>query len=113
LVILGEKKAWVLCTTARNPSGKVWEVEEGGVGIHIPPKLTNVNVMLDELSKVIPARCIIDHSIDLESGLQPPLKTPYQISRLELEELIWKFTNMIDVRFIRPSKSPYGVLVFF
>jgi hypothetical protein len=83
MVILGEQKAWVVCTTARKSGGKVqlvsalsmkretrWngsqiyativgEVQEDGVGMPVPPELTDllgdfVDKMSDELSKVLP-----------------------------------------------------------
>jgi hypothetical protein len=64
--------------------------------------------MLDEFPKMLPPRCTIDHQIELESGLQPPARAPYQLSGPELEELKRQLMELIDAGFIRPSRSPYG-----
>jgi hypothetical protein len=84
MVILGEQKDWIVCTTIRNSSGKghlvsalsmkretgqngsqiyaaiVGKVQEDGVGMSVPPELTDllgdfVDRMLDEFPKVIPS----------------------------------------------------------
>ena len=46
-----------------------------------------VDLMPDELPKTLPPRCVVDHSIELEPGKKPPTKSPYRLSRPELEEL--------------------------
>ena len=97
----------------------VGEVQEDGVGMPIPPKLNDLlgnfaDKMPEEFSKVLPPRCIVDHCIELEHGLQPPARDPFQLSRPELEELKQQLTELIDVGFIScPSKSPYETLVLF
>ena len=40
-------------------------------------------------------------------------KAPYQLSRLELEELWKQLSKLLDVAFIRPSRSPYGNPILF
>jgi hypothetical protein len=121
MVILGEQKAWVVCTTARKSGGKVqlvsalsmkratrWngsqiyatvvgEVQEDGVGMPVPPELTDLlgnfaDIIPDELPKVLPPRHIVDHRIELEPGLQPPTRAPYRLSGPELEELKQQLT---------------------
>jgi hypothetical protein len=88
------------------------------VGTPVPPELTDLlgdfaDKMSDELSKVLPPRRIVDHRIELECGLQPLARAPYRLFEPELEELKRQLIELIDVGFIRPSKSPYGAPVLF
>jgi hypothetical protein len=84
----------------------------------IPPELSKLldkfeDQMSDEFPKKLPPRHIVDHRIELESGLQPPARAPYRLSRPELEELKKQLTELIDAGFIRPSRSPYGAPILF
>jgi len=69
------------------------EVEDhDGVGMPILAKISNVlakyvDLMPDELPKVLLPRCAVDHHIELDLGKQTLAKVPYRLSRMELEEL--------------------------
>eukprot|EP00253_Pinus_taeda_P030905 PITA_30905 len=42
------------------------------------------DLMPDELPKKLPPTRVVDHSIELEPGKEPPAKAPYRLSGLEL-----------------------------
>ena len=71
------------------------------------------NLRPDDLSKVLPPRCAVDHDIELAPGKEPPAKAPYRLSGPELEELKKQLKDLAEVGFIRPSRSPYGAPVLF
>jgi len=92
--------------------------EDDGMGTLVPTDIYDVlyryaNLMPEELSKVLPPRRAFDHHIELELGKKPPAKTPYHLSRPELEELKNQLKELVDVGFIRPSRTPYGSPVLF
>jgi len=43
----------------------------------------------------------------------PPAKAPYKMSHEELKELKVQLEELLMKGYIKPSKSPYGALVFF
>jgi len=70
----------------------VGEVQEDGVGTHVPPQLTHLlgnfaDIMSNEFPKVLPQQHIVDHRIEIEPVMQPLTRAPYRLSRPELEEL--------------------------
>ncbi|XP_042980003.1 uncharacterized protein LOC122310191 [Carya illinoinensis] len=65
-----------------------------------------------ELPKQLPPRREVYHQIELELGAKPPAKAPYRIPP-ELEELRRQLKELLDARFIQPSKAPYGAPVLF
>ncbi|KAL9259847.1 Retrovirus-related Pol polyprotein from transposon 17.6-like protein [Drosera capensis] len=69
--------------------------------------------MPKELPKKLPPRREVDHKIELEPGTRPPARAPYHMAPTELEELRKQLKDLLDVGFIRPSKSPYGAPVLF
>ncbi|GJU89873.1 putative retrotransposon gag domain, aspartic peptidase domain protein [Tanacetum coccineum] len=54
----------------------------------------------------------VDHTHRVEKGLQVS-EAPYRMPPPELEELRKQLKELIDARYIRSSKSPYGVPVLF
>jgi hypothetical protein len=46
-------------------------------------------------------------------GVAPLAKASYRMSHEELKELKVQFEELLTKGYIKPSKSPYGVLVFF
>ena len=71
------------------------------------------DVMPTELPKRLPPRREVGHAIELEQGAKPPAFVPYRMAPLELKELRWQWKELLDVGYIRPSKSPYGAPVLF
>jgi len=84
----------------------------------VPKEIASVlqqfeDVMPPQLPKKLRPRRTIDHRIELVPGTKPPSQAPYQISPLELAELRKQLEELIDSRFVRPSKAPYGAPVLF
>ncbi|XP_040932038.1 uncharacterized protein [Gossypium hirsutum] len=71
------------------------------------------DVMPAQLPKSLPPKREVDHKIELVSNVVPPARAPYRMSPPELEELRKQLKELLDARFIRPSKSPYGAPVLF
>ena len=71
------------------------------------------DVMPPELPKRLPPRREEDHKIELEPGAKPPAMGPYRMAPPELEELRRQLKELLDARFIQPSKAPYGAPVLF
>ena len=71
------------------------------------------DVMPPELPKKLPPRREEDHKIELEPGAKPPTMGPYKMAPQELEELRRQLKELLDARFIQPSKAPYGAPVLF
>ena len=71
------------------------------------------DVMPSELPKKLPPRREEDHKIELESGAKPPAMGPYRMAPPELEELRRQLKELLEARFIQPSKAPYGASVLF
>ena len=71
------------------------------------------DIMPAELPKKLPPRREVDHTIELEPGAKPLAFAPYRMAPPELEELRRQLKELLDVGYIRPSKSPYGAPVLF
>ena len=71
------------------------------------------DVFPEKLPKGRPPRREIEHSIELETGTQPPNKPPYKLSPAENDELRAQIEELLQQGFIRPSRSPYGAPVLF
>lgn len=65
-------------------------------------------MMAPELPKQLPLRREMDYNIELELGAKLLARTPYRMSSSELEELRREIKELLDVRYIQPSKAPYG-----
>ena len=55
----------------------------------------------------------IEFVIDLVPGTSPISKAPYRMAPAELKELQTQLQELLDLGFIRPSKSPWGAPVLF
>ena len=71
------------------------------------------DVMPPELPKKLAPRREEDHKIELEPGEKPPAMGPKTMAPSELEELRRQLKELLDTRFIQPSKAPYGAPVLF
>jgi len=61
----------------------------------------------------LPPKRDIDFTIELVPGAAPVSRAPYRMSTPELIELKMQLQELLDKNYIRPSVSPWGVLVFF
>lgn len=69
--------------------------------------------MPNSLPSMLSPRCIVDDCIEIELRLQPPSSSPYRLTGFELEELRQQSIELIDVGFIRFSRSLYSAPTFF
>ena len=70
------------------------------------------NVISDEVSGLPPLRDV-DFRIELYPGTSPISMTPHRMASVELQELKVQIQELLGKGFIRPSTSPWGVLVLF
>ena len=94
------------------------EKRDDGSGEPMPKEIEKVlnefkDMMPLELPKRLPPRRDEDHKIELEQGAKPPAMGPYRMAPSELEELRRQLKELLDTRFIQPSKAPYGMPVLF
>ena len=61
----------------------------------------------------LPLERELDFSIELKPGSEPISKTPYRMTVPELCELQMQLKELLDLRLIRPSVSPWGAPVIF
>ncbi|KAE8674458.1 hypothetical protein F3Y22_tig00111754pilonHSYRG00072 [Hibiscus syriacus] len=84
----------------------------------VPAKVSHVlaefkDVMPAELPKKLPPKREVDHKIELVENAKPTTRAPYQMAPPELEKMRKQLKDLLDAGYIRPSKSPYGVLMLF
>ncbi|RVW66305.1 Transposon Ty3-I Gag-Pol polyprotein [Vitis vinifera] len=94
------------------------EERDDGSGEPMPKEIEKVlnefkDMMPLELPKRLPPRRDEDHKIELEPGAKPLAMGPYRMGPSELEELRRQLKELLDTRFIQPSKAPYGMPVLF
>ncbi|KAL0545180.1 hypothetical protein IC582_020327 [Cucumis melo] len=71
------------------------------------------DVMPDSLPKSLSPRRMIDHEIELVTGVEPPAKNAYHMAPPKLAELRKQLDELLNAGFIRPAKAPYGASVLF
>lgn len=69
--------------------------------------------VFDKLPKHLPPKRDVDHKIELEPNSKPPFMAVYKMSPLELEEVKRQLTQLLEMDFVQPSKSPYGAPILF
>ncbi|XP_056167353.1 uncharacterized protein LOC130138166 [Syzygium oleosum] len=84
----------------------------------VPTEVTHVldsfqNVMPPQLPKKLPSRKEVDHKIELVPNARPPTMAPYCMAPPKLEELQKQLKELLNVGYIRPSKTPFGASVLF
>ena len=97
----------------------MWE----GVLAHIEATGSTVGIadiaVVSEFSDVfqeipgLPPKRVVEFAIDVVPGTSPVSKTPYQMGRIELQELKVQIEGLLEQGFIRPSTSPWGAPVLF
>ena len=76
--------------------------------------LAEFKIVFEPLPKELPPfRDIAGHSIPLQPGAVPPYRAPYRLSPLELKEVKKQIQELLENKFIQPSRSPYGSPVLF
>jgi hypothetical protein len=71
------------------------------------------HTIFGKLPQGLPPKRAVDHAIDLEPGSKTPYLPTYQMSPLELAEVKRQLTELIEMDFIQPSKSPFGAPILF
>ena len=66
-----------------------------------------------QLPKALPPRREIDHQIELVLGAKSPARAPYRMAPPELVELKKKLNELLEVGFVRPSKTPFRASMLF
>jgi hypothetical protein len=61
----------------------------------------------------MPSERELEFTLDIKLGTEPIARTPYHMSTPELQELIMKLKELLDLGLIRLSVSPWGALVIF
>ena len=76
--------------------------------------LGEFNIVFEPLPKKLPPfRDTAGHTIPLQEGAKPPYRAPYRLSPLELREVKKQIQELLENKFIQPSRSPYGSPVLF
>lgn len=70
-------------------------------------------VLQDELPDESPPKRSVDHANEVDRNSKPPQRPPFQLSPLELDAAKKYVEELLPKGKIRPSKSPYGALLFF
>src|SRR5207302_9908725 len=71
------------------------------------------DVFPKDLPLGLPPKRDVDHRIELEPGSEPPTKAPYRMSPAQLDELKKQLNELLEKKFVQPSKSPFGAPVLF
>lgn len=69
--------------------------------------------VFQSLPKGLPPKRAVDHRIELVEGAQPPYLPTYRLSPRELEEVKRQLTELLEMDYIQPSKSPFGAPILF
>ncbi len=76
--------------------------------------LAEFKIVFEPLPKGLPPlRETTGHTIPLVEGAIPPYRSPYRMSPLELREVRKQIQELLENKFIQPSKSPFGSPVLF
>jgi hypothetical protein len=72
-----------------------------------------LDILIDDFHKHLPFYRNVDHKIKVMPRLAPSSKPPYQLNKKELQEFKAQINEFMEHGYIRPSESPYGLLVLF
>lgn len=76
-----------------------------------PLKVTEMLIEFEALFgelRGLPPKRIQDHAITLKNGAHPPNLRPYRYPYFQKNEIKWIVQEMMTVRVIRPSVSPFA-----
>ena len=71
-----------------------------------------MDVFPEELTGM-PLERELEFTIDLKPRTEPIARTPYSMSTPKLQELKMQLKELLDLRLIHPSVSPWGAPVIF
>ena len=71
------------------------------------------DIFPEQLTKGIPPKRVVEHSIKIEPGSKPSYRPPYRLGPTEQDELEEQIRDLLAQGFIRPSCSPYSAPVLF
>lgn len=69
--------------------------------------------MPEKLLATRPLKRHVDHMIELETRARPSAQAPYRLSGLEMAELRKQLVELVEVGYLRPSRSSYASPVLF
>ena len=73
--------------------------------------LDEFDIVFQPLPKELPPfRDDTGHTIPLQPGASPPYRPAYRFSPLELREVRKQLQELLENKFIQPSRSPYGAI---
>ncbi|GJP59195.1 hypothetical protein CLOP_g9431 [Closterium sp. NIES-67] len=73
----------------------------------------HADIFLDDLPLGLPPERDHDHTIQLEPGAQPTVRTQWRLNQPELEELRRQLDYLLEKGFVRPSTSPFAAPILF
>ena len=83
-------------------------------GTQLKALLDEFDIVFQPLPKELPPfRDDTGHTIPLQPGASPPYRPAYRFSPLELREVRKQLQELLENKFIQPSRSPYGAPVLF
>ncbi|XP_071714882.1 uncharacterized protein [Rutidosis leptorrhynchoides] len=91
----------------------VKELKTKEVGLEDVPVVHEFPQVFPEDFPGLPPHRQVEFQIDLVPGATPVAKSPYRLAPSELQELSNQLQELLDKGFIRPSVSPWGVLILF
>jgi hypothetical protein len=53
----------------------------------------------------------VDHAINLDPNAKAIVKTPYRHSFMENKDIKQQLNDLLEKRYVKPSKSPWGAMV--
>jgi len=85
------------------------------LGLLVFPNKINkfLNVLMDELPKHLLLSCNVDHKIEVVFRLAPPFKSPYWLTKKNLQEFKVQINDLMEWGYIRRSKLLYGFPILF
>ena len=92
--------------------------EEEKVKVDAPGELSSLleefrDVFPEKLPPGLPPSRNLEHEIPLVPDSTPPVKQPYRMSDVELQELKKQVEELLEQGYLRPSTSPYASPVLF
>lgn len=96
---------------------KLIEYRPGILPNSVDPTLFNLaefaDVVTDHLPEGLPPSDVIQHSIEVIPGHEPPHRSPYRLSLEDKKELTQQIDQLLQDGKIEPCGSPYGAPVIF
>jgi hypothetical protein len=72
-----------------------------------------LDILMDKLPKNLPPSHNVDHKIKVVPWSGSSFMSPYWLNKKKLQELKTQINNLMERGYIRPSKLPYDLPIFF